>query len=704
MTELVDLSGTWRAHIGEDDLHRRFVEHEFDDRDWATVEVPGHWRSQPGFDATDGPVLYRRSLAVPSPARDDRRRFLELDGIFYYGDVWLDADYLGATEGYFFPHAFELRALESDAEHHLAVEVTCPRQTDRTRKHIITGVFSHWDNLDPEWNPGGIWRPVRVVETGPVRITRLRAACSDANEERARLVLEATLDAGEHASAPLPARLVTRLTGPDGELLAEANEEISLAAGDNVRSWTLDVDTPPLWWPRRLGAQPLVDLEVSVEIGGETSDLATRRTALREVRMREWRATINGEPIFLMGSNQGPTRMQLAEAAPEDFERDVQLALEANLDLLRMHAHVSRPEMYAAADKAGLLLWQDFPLQWGYARIRKQATRQARAMVDLLAHHPSIVLWCGHNEPLAIDAQPGTEITPGQLARAGASMFLPSWNKDVLDRAVARAIRRADPTRPVDRHSGVLPGPTGRGTDSHFYFGWYHGSLDGLAGTLALIPRLARFVSEFGAQAVPESAEFMEPQRWPELDWDHLLDRHACQRRFFDEHVPPIGYATFDAWRTATQEYQAALVQLQIEDLRRLRFDPTGGFCHFCFADGHPSVTWSVLDHERRPKLGYDALRSSCRAVLPMVDLRTGRVHVVSERTETLRDTTLEVEVDGRTRRFRGDLGPGVTYVGQVDTTTATSVAVALEHPNLGTVTNAYPELLLRLVRSRPVR
>ena len=51
-----------------------------------------------------------------------------------------------------------------------------------------------------------------------------------------------------------------------------------------------------------------------------------------------------------------------------------------------------------------MLLWQDLPLQWGYARsVRKQAVRQARKAVEILGHHPSVAIWCGHNEPLAID-------------------------------------------------------------------------------------------------------------------------------------------------------------------------------------------------------------------------------------------------------------------------------------------------------------
>src|SRR4029450_5225434 len=116
-------------------------------------------------------------------------------------------------------------------------------------------------------------------------------------------------------------------------------------------------------------------------------------TAFREVQWRRWQLQVNGERLFVMGSNQGPSRMQLGEATAAELARDVQLALDANLDLLRLHAHVSRPEMYEAADAAGLLLWQDFPLQWGYARgVRKPAVHQARAMVDGAGHHPGRVV------------------------------------------------------------------------------------------------------------------------------------------------------------------------------------------------------------------------------------------------------------------------------------------------------------------------
>lgn len=703
----LDLSGAWRAHEQARDLARQFTEPTFSDADWPVVDVPGHWREEPVFAESDGPVLFRRTFAPPPLAPGDRR-FITFDGIFYYGDVWLDGGYLGATEGYFFPHAFEITDAARrvpDAGHVVAVEVASPPQRDRARKRTITGVFSHWDNLDPEWNPGGIWRPVRVRDTGPVRIKWLRVLCSDATETHGRLRLDVTLDPGaEPEPVPLAARLDAEVVGPDGAVLATATREVMLAGGDNHLTWSVDVDDPPRWWPWRLGDQPRCTVTVTVSVDDRPSDARSLRTAFREIRWHDWQLTLNGEPMFLMGSNQGPTRMALASATPEELARDVELAVETNLDLLRIHAHVTRPELYEAADAAGLLLWQDLPLQWGYARgTRKQAVRQAREMVDLLGHHPSVVLWCAHNEPLAVDLQPGKPLGARKLARLGASMFLPSWNKDVLDRSITRAIRKADPTRAVDPHSGILPGFGTLGTDSHFYFGWYHGRMDELAPTLRAVPRLARFVSEFGAQAVPDSADFMEPHRWPDLDWDRLFERHACQKHSFDRVVPPEMFDSFAAWRDATQGYQAALIQLQVEDLRRLAGSPAGGFCHFCFADGHPAVTWSVLDHVRRPKQGHAALRDACRSVLPMLEPRTGLVHVANQTNTPLRDMVVEAHLDGAVRRFAGDVDAGsVAYVGTVhlDRRTA-AVTLVARHPAVGEVRNHYAGVLewLRIVR-----
>lgn len=666
----MELTGTWRAAVADEDLRRRWHDDEFDADGWEPIQVPGHWRSTPAFADTDGSLLYRHTFDAPAPP-EGRRSWLTFDGLFYQGDAWLDGAYLGDTEGYFAPHTFEVtRAARARREHHLAIEVTCSPQDDKRAKRNITGVFQHWDCLDPGWNPGGIWRPVHLTETGPVRIARLRALCREATPERAVLVLRATLD----SDAPRPVVLHSTL----GELDHRADRPLALGA--NEVEWTITIDRPTLWWPRALGDPTLLDLTVRVELdaeeGSAVSDERHLRTGLRQVRMRSWIASINGERLFLKGSNQGPTRMALAEATAADMARDIDLALDAGLDLLRLHAHISRPELYAAADERGLLLWQDFPLQWGYARgIRKQAVRQAAQAVDLLGHHPSIAIWCGHNEPMAIENDPAMWGDPVALRKMGlkalAAQELPTWNKTVLDRSVKRAFEKADGTRPVVAHSGVLPHPPQLdGTDSHLYFGWYHGDERDLPGFLRAVPRMGRFVTELGAQAVPTDAAFCEPGRWPDLDWERLARTHALQKAVFDQRVPPAEHASFDGWRRATQEYQATVIRRQVEALRRIKYRPTGGFAQFCFADGHPAITWSVLGHDRSPKLGYEALQAACRPVIVVADrppavVAPGEalaldVHVVSDLRHPIEAAEVSARLswgsDERTWRWSGDI------------------------------------------------
>ena len=681
----MDLDGGWRANAADDDLRRTWLDEPGAAADgadgWEPVTVPGHWRSDPAFAEAHGPLLYRTRFEHEPPIGDERW-WLRFDGIFYQGDVWLDGGYVGDTEGYFFPHTFEVTdALRVRREHVLGVEVTCSPVRDRTAKRSITGSFQHAEGLHPEANPGGIWRPVRLERTGPIRIRHLRVLCREANETRATVTFRAVLDAAEATEATL------RSSVGDTELV----EERRLAAGENQVEWQLRVDDPELWWPHALGDQPLHDVVVEVlahpmsSVGGaeavgegtvaaEVSHRIEQRIGLRQVHLRAWVLHVNGERLFVKGANQLPNRFALAEATAEDLQRDIALAKDANLDLIRVHSHISRPELYDAADEAGMLLWQDFPLHRGYARsVRKQAQRQAREAVDLLGHHPSVAIWCGHDEPFTLDDGPGDGLVPPpSSARSLAAHELPSWNKSILDRTVKRSIEKADASRPVIAHSGVLPHPPQfDGTDSHLSFGWAYGDTRDLGGLARALPRVVRFVGELGAQSVPDSADFCAPERWPDLDWERLANEHGYRADVFDERVPPTDHPTFESWRRASQELQAEVIRHQVETLRRLKYRPTGGFAVLSLADGWPAIGSSIVDHERRPKLAYDALRLACRPVIVTADRFPAEVavgdalaldvHVISD----LRHALDEVEVRAHLRwdggeqrwRFGGTIG-----------------------------------------------
>ena len=124
----MDLSGTWRAALADDDLRRG-------PSGSTTTTTGGRRWPSPGTGAPRRPsprATGRCSTAPASsstPGRPGARHWVVLDGVFYQADVFLDGAYLGDPEGYFFPHSYEITDLARLApEHVLAVEVACARR------------------------------------------------------------------------------------------------------------------------------------------------------------------------------------------------------------------------------------------------------------------------------------------------------------------------------------------------------------------------------------------------------------------------------------------------------------------------------------------------------------------------------------------------------------------------------------------------
>lgn len=608
----MELSGAWRAAAATEELRRTFHEPELDDRGWAEVEVPGHWSSTPGLEASRS-VLHRTSFSL-APAEDGRRRFLCFDGIAQQGDVWLDGGYVGDTDGYFVPHRFEVTDLLGDrTDHVLGVDVNCARFSDPDNRSSLMGALA-----DPELsgaageNPGGIWRGVRIHETGPIAIRYFRSVCLDANPSRARLSMRCVFDSPDGGSVVLR----TRVAGHEHE------QTHSAAAGENRVEWTFDVPAPELWWPHSLGDQSLHDLRCDVMVADEIHDSREVRVGFRTVAFKNWVLRVNGEPLFLKGAGMLPTTPRPGDATEQQVRGDVGAAVEAGLDFIRVIAHIARPELYAAADEAGLLIWQELPLRGVMARgVRGQATRQAREAVDLLGHHPSVAVWCVHDEPFRRpEVATATPPVIGQQA--------PSWNRDVLDRSVRRTLTRTDGSRPVILHTDVPPHfPSLDGTTSHLWFGWHDGRAADLAGAVARVPRMGRFVTAFGAASIDPDADVLEQGHWPAIDWDRMETETGARAASLQHLVPPGGVLDGSTWATLTRVAQAEVVKTSIELLRRLKYRPTGGFAQFYLADASPTGGFGVLDNERRPKPAWQAMVDACRPVIVVADPLPAVVH-----------------------------------------------------------------------------
>ncbi len=680
----MDLTGEWRAAPADETLQRTFQLPGFDDDGWERVTVPGHWDATPAL-AGQTSVLYRRCFEHELPHEEGGRSWLELDGIFSQGDVWLDGEYLGDTEGYFIRHAFDAtEPLQARREHELAIEVDCAPRGRLGQRRGLLGIFEGGNDMVPRGNPGGIWAPVRLRHTGRVRIHGLRAICRAANADRAVVAVRAQLI----SVASRTVRVVSELAGHRHEA------EHSIAEGSNEVAWEIEVTEPDLWWPHQLGDQPLYELTVRVETrAGELSDVHGQRIGLRTVTMRRWRAEVNGERLFLKGVNAGPTTPGLADTTQADVDRQLGLVMDAGLALVRPYGHVAHDLFYDRADELGVLVWQDLPLVGAASNsLRGEAVRQARAMVDQLGHHPAIATWNAHVGP----APEWMDAAPPSARRAGAKLAghqLPTWTKSVLDRSVKRTFEGQDGSRNVSGFTGVLPHmPRLESSPTHLWLGWRRGSERDLPDYAARWPAQVRFVAELGAQSLPDHTPFIDADAWPELDVELLESSYGYEAASFATYVPPNGHEDLDSWRGATQRYQAGLLRRQIEALRRLKYRPTGGFCVHHLVDAMPAVSASLVGSDGTPKLAYEAVQEACRPVIVVADRLPAvvapgdpvalDVHVVSDRREPLTGAVVDAELtwpgDRHRWRFGGDIGAdSVVHVGTLSWMVPTAPGLA---------------------------
>ena len=231
----------------EPDLAKTFAEPDYDDGSWTRVVGPAPLarRSRRSPTTTDRCCTGGVSPTPDAPIRTADRP----TGV---GSSSSTASSTTATCGSTASTSARPRAtsrrtrsrsrepLRERDEHVLAIEVACPPQRDRTAKRTITGGYWQSPVFDRALNPGGIWRPVRLASSGPVRIDARACVCTDASVERGRLACNVTLDAGDRAPRR---RICTRsCAARTAIVLLDAWRTVTLATGTNELAWTLTVD------------------------------------------------------------------------------------------------------------------------------------------------------------------------------------------------------------------------------------------------------------------------------------------------------------------------------------------------------------------------------------------------------------------------------------------------------------------------------
>ncbi len=619
--KLISLIGTWKRKADFSNVHEKVISKEFDDFEWSNVAIPNNYGLEGELQRHYGPVWYRRKFQL----QGNKNVELHFSGVDYLSEIWLNGIKLGEHEGYFAPFYFDItRILEKNNVLVVKVIDPCenldPEGTIRSQlKKYIKGTMNYHDSrpgglpgkLSPKWSSewgqslttGGINQPVYLKCTGNISIFNIFTTPLDLNGTmHVALILE------NKSSNFLETVLNVKITSPSKEI-DSVTVRSTLEPGPNRLDLDIQIPTPMLWYPITTeveGAPNLYHITVHAIEGNQLSDELSTHFGIRIARLNfnPWRFAVNDEYIFIKAVNYIP-RQHFADVNESFYQKDLQLIKDAHLNSVGVHAHVQCKDCYNATDKEGILVFQDFALQWGYDSsikrnigFREKACKQISEMIYLLYNHPSVVYWCCHNEPPALFIKLDRDEVDDN-------------DNQVLDELLEATIKSIDTSRPVHRASGL-------GEDLHVYDG-------SLAGGSIYDARLRKsgFISEFGFWSIAETALKWGDVGWPPTEEELVQWSSRCS--FFGSTSTFIGhpkyYSSREQWIKASLLYGAFLAKYHTEIFRSQKGNPYNAVRWHFFSDWWGYAGGGLIDVDRGPKLPYYWYKEACRPLLLIADL-----------------------------------------------------------------------------------
>jgi hypothetical protein len=582
------LDGEWSFTTDPHDRGEREAWYERTSGFGRAVDVPRAWQLY-GRDLLDytGAAWYHRELELPAGWAERALR-LVFGASDYLTRAWVNGTLVGEHEGGFTPFAFDITgAVRPGRTNHVVVRVYDPRDHGEV-PHGLQG--SHFTRVS------GIWQSVRLEARPAVHLADvlMRAHLNpDRVEVRAML------------SAPADGQVVRAIAyDPKGREVARA--EVADPTLDVMLS--LAIPECHRWHPD----DPYL-YTVQVEVAGATDadrDVETRHVGVREVMAIDGRLFLNGQPLFLRGAVDHGYWPGALYAPPDDDEiqRELRLAKEAGVNVIRKHGKVEDPRWLDWCDRLGMLIWAEIPScdRWTH-QARRRFRNEMLAVVRRDLHRPCVMAWTLYHAGRGLE---------------DAGEHLQPWLRQLHD-----DVYTLDPTRPICTNAGGSSMRTDL-IDEHHRFVLPEEAKQ-WAAVMGDVPAYGapRLASEFGLWGLPALGadapdEGALDERWwiaatgpahgDEAKWPRTAEIN------FERYKLAAVFEDLDNLAKLTQRRLTRGVKGLVEELRRR--PAFAGYVGRAFTD----TEWEAsgwLDYQRRPKLGFEEWASFNGPIAVLADL-----------------------------------------------------------------------------------
>jgi beta-glucuronidase len=512
------------------------------EKDWTAVTVPHCWDMMPGgrfHDWTDtspanpphynGTAWYRREFNHQMvPGKHHRFEFL---GVQQRARIYLNGHEIALHEGGGQAFSIDVTAHLKAGKNLLALKVIRRANHQALQKdqhkepQEIEQIHGPHPKAPDNWPYAGITREVALIQENSVTVRKTLLKTSNGSLEAAVILANASTQSGTFSAC---------LESPalDGEVERIA-VEVPAGGVRVVKFHSRLRDDAIRWSPEK---PALHAVKVSIFSGASLVDEWSGRFGIREIAVEGARILLNGQAIFLKGvAMYEETHERGAALRAADHQRLFRLCKDSGANFIRLQVTQRSPLVYQLADHQGFMLTGEWGGFWYREAAMAAQTNDprsiyqshARCAVWDLMNHPSVILWCTHNESHQFCGEYGNFV-----AKATQIIRELDWQ----NRPVSWAAWHPHMGQPEFQHSDVVG------------FNEYRGAMDPFENLEPDMKRITQenpdkplLIMENGAWSKPGKRG--KPEERGTEDWQAELLRR--QHAVLTSHIPPLAGYTY---------------------------------------------------------------------------------------------------------------------------------------------------------------
>jgi beta-galactosidase len=514
------------------------------DADWKIVNIPHTWNERDAFDDTPdyrrGAGWYRKELSLSS-ALKNKRIFLYFEGANQTAEVYVNEKFVGRHIGGYSAFSFDVTDFVNFTEANLvAVKVDNSFNPDIPP---LTADFTFY---------GGIYRDVWLLATDSVHLKvtdfaspGVQISTPELSEKSGAVRIAGTVVNADEKAKTI--EVINSIVDADGKEIISAGSKLEIKPKSEAvfRQTTRPVANPRLWSPEN---PYLYSVKTRLSENGKVLDEITNPLGFRWFSFDgEKGFSLNGKAVKLRGANRHQDYQGLGNALPDALHvRDMELMKEAGYNFVRLAHYPQDPSVLQAADRLGLMIWEETPLV-NYITIseafNENSARMVREMIRQHRNHPSVIMWGYMNEIyLRVPKENEANIKKETVK---------------LARALNELAKTEDPTRPttIAFHGSEVYNTEGLGdiadlTGWNLYSGWYSREFADFGKFLdqqhARYPKRPLIISEYGANS-DLRLHSLNPRRFDSTT--------EYQRLFHESYLEQINARPFIAGQAIWNEY-----------------------------------------------------------------------------------------------------------------------------------------------------